>query len=93
MMTYNPPYYARLIENYGFGKTQDLYAFWGHVDMLSTLDKKLEFIINEATRRFEIKLRFLDRSRVSRGGPDFSAHLQRVAGGDVGIHALVAGRD
>ena len=28
-----------------------------------TLDKKLEFIINEATRRFEIKLRFLDRSR------------------------------
>ena len=34
MMTYNPPYYARLIENYGFGKTQDLYAFWGHVDML-----------------------------------------------------------
>ncbi len=63
MMTYNAPYYARLIENYGFGKTQDLYAFWGHVDMLSTLDKKLEFIINEATRRFEIKLRFLDRSR------------------------------
>ncbi len=63
MMTYNPPYYAQLIENYGFGKTQDLYAFYGHVDMLESLDKKLEFIINEATRRFDITLRFLDRSR------------------------------
>ncbi len=31
--------------------------------MLSTLDKKLEFIINEATKRFEITLRVLDRSR------------------------------
>ncbi len=63
MMTHNLPYYARLIENYGFGKAQDLYAFWGHVDMLSTLDKKLEFIVNEATKRFKIDLRFLDRSR------------------------------
>lgn len=63
MMTYNPPYYARLIESYGFGKAQDLFAFWGHVDMLSSLDKKLEFVIHEATRRFEIELRFLDRAR------------------------------
>ena len=63
MMTYNPPYYERLIESYGFGKTQDLYAFWGHVDMLSTLDEKLAFIIKAATQRFDIKLRKLDRSR------------------------------
>ena len=28
MMTYNPPYYASLIENYGFQKAQDLLAFW-----------------------------------------------------------------
>jgi hypothetical protein len=63
MMTYNPPYYARLIESYGFGKTQDLYAFWGHVDMLSSLDKKLEFVVREATRRFDIRLRFMDRKR------------------------------
>jgi GNAT superfamily N-acetyltransferase len=63
MMTYNPPYYARLIESYGFGKTQDLYAFWGHVNMLSTLDKKLEFVAREATRRFDIRLRTMDRKR------------------------------
>lgn len=63
MMTYNPPYYERLIEDYGFGKTQDLYAFWGHVDMLATLDEKLAFIIKAATERFDIKLRTMDRSR------------------------------
>ena len=63
MMTYNPPYYGRLIESYGFGKTQDLVAFWGHVDMLSSLDKKLEFVVREATRRFDIHLRTLDRTR------------------------------
>jgi GNAT superfamily N-acetyltransferase len=63
MMTYNPPYYAKLIEGCGFGKAQDLYAFWGHVDMLQELDKKLQFIIDEAKRRFGVKLRNLDRSR------------------------------
>ena len=41
MMTYNPPYYERLIENYGFRKTQDLYAFWGHIDMLPKIGEKL----------------------------------------------------
>ena len=28
MMTYNPPYYADLIEKYGFRKEKDLYAYW-----------------------------------------------------------------
>lgn len=27
-MTYNPPYYASLIESYGFGKAKDLWAWW-----------------------------------------------------------------
>ena len=28
MMTYNPEYYIRLVLNYGFQKTMDLYAYW-----------------------------------------------------------------
>lgn len=63
MMTYNPPYYAKLIENAGFEKTQDMYAFWGHTDMLASLDPKLQFVIEESKRRFEITLRNLDTSR------------------------------
>ena len=27
MMTYNPPYYAKLIENWGFAKAKDLFAY------------------------------------------------------------------
>ncbi|TVS08724.1 MAG: N-acetyltransferase [Planctomycetaceae bacterium] len=63
MMTYNPPFYPRLIEATGLKQTQEMYAFWGHIDMLAGLDKKLEFIVAEATRRFDVKLRTLDRSR------------------------------
>lgn len=63
MMTYNPPYYQRLIEDYGFQKTQDLVAFDGHVDMLATLDKKLTFIVEEATRRFNVHLRPISKRR------------------------------
>ena len=51
MMTYNKPYYGELIEQYGFHKAQDLYAFYGHTDMLNDLDPKLEFIVKEAKRR------------------------------------------
>ena len=61
MMTYNRPYYARLFENYGFHKAQDLFAFWGHVDMLSSLDKKLSFISQAAAERFQIEVRPLKK--------------------------------
>ncbi|MCA9168844.1 MAG: GNAT family N-acetyltransferase [Planctomycetales bacterium] len=63
MMTYNPPYYGPLVEQAGFAKCQDLFAFWGHVRMLKELDKKLDFVVTEATRRFNVTTRRLDRSR------------------------------
>ncbi len=63
MMTYNKPYYGRLIEGWGFKKTQDMYAFWGHIDMISKLDKKLWFIANESRKRFNVNVRPMDRSR------------------------------
>lgn len=61
MMTYNKPFYGKLLENWGLTKVQDLYAFWGHVDMLSKLDRKLWFIANEAKSRFNVKLRTMDQ--------------------------------
>ncbi|MDR1384827.1 MAG: hypothetical protein LBJ67_13415 [Planctomycetaceae bacterium] len=41
MMTYNPPYYERLVEEYGFRKSQDLYSYWGAIDMLPKIREKL----------------------------------------------------
>jgi GNAT superfamily N-acetyltransferase len=60
MMTYNPDYYQSLVEGYGFEKTQDLFAYYGHVDMLETLDEKMHFVSGEAIKRFKLKLRKLD---------------------------------
>jgi GNAT superfamily N-acetyltransferase len=63
MMTYNPPYYPRLMENYGLKKTQDLYAFWGHVSMLPKVAEKLAPICEQIIERYNVKIRPLDKSR------------------------------
>ena len=63
MMTYNPAYYERLIENYGFRKTQDLYAFWGHVSMLPKIAEKLAPVAEQIIERYNVKVRPLDKSR------------------------------
>ena len=66
MMTHNLPYYQRLIETWGFRKTQDMVAFWGHVDQLTSLDKKMAFVVEECKRRFEINVRRLDTKHFDR---------------------------
>jgi GNAT superfamily N-acetyltransferase len=60
MMTYNPPYYARLMETWGFHKTQDLYAFWGHIDMLPKISQKLRPVTEQIVERYNIKVRPMD---------------------------------
>ncbi|MEC8162249.1 MAG: N-acetyltransferase, partial [Planctomycetota bacterium] len=42
---------------------QDLFAFWGHIDMLEQLDKKLKFVATEAARRFGVDVRRMDTTR------------------------------
>ncbi|MGL4593408.1 MAG: N-acetyltransferase [Thermoguttaceae bacterium] len=51
MMTYNPPYYEKLIEENGFKKSQDLYAYWGEVEMLPKIHEKLQPICNMLIER------------------------------------------
>jgi len=63
MTTYNPPWYPRLVEDNGFVKVQDMYAYWGEVPMLATLDPKLASMRDAVLERFGVKLRRLDRSR------------------------------
>ena len=62
MMTYNPEYYVRLFDNYGFVKAQDLFSFWGEIDMLPKvrekyLDKclKIEEMTGAKVRYVDIK--------------------------------------
>jgi GNAT superfamily N-acetyltransferase len=66
MMTYNKPFYERLFLENGLVKTQDLYAFWGHINMLGGLDKKLQYIVDTARERFNIVVRPLDKKHFNR---------------------------
>jgi GNAT superfamily N-acetyltransferase len=91
MMTYNPPYYARLIEGCGFQKAQDLYAFWGNVDMLEGLDKKMVFIIEETKRRFGVVLRHMERARFHEEVQTFVDIYNRSLVGTWGYAPMSAG--
>lgn len=63
MMTYNPPWYARLIESYGFEKAHDLYAYIGHLDQLPETEGKLGPLADQIQERFDVKVRGMNRSR------------------------------
>jgi GNAT superfamily N-acetyltransferase len=78
MMTYNPAYYARLIEGYGFHKAQDLYAYWGHVDMLAKLNAKLGPLADRIIQHYGIHLRSLDRSRFLQDVEEFLSVYNRA---------------
>ncbi|MCL2349518.1 MAG: GNAT family N-acetyltransferase [Planctomycetaceae bacterium] len=66
MMTYNPPYYERLIENHGFRKSQDLYSFWGSIDMLPKIRDKYVPLAQHIAERTGAKIRPLDRRHFKR---------------------------
>ena len=63
MMTYNPPYYPQLIENCGFVKAQDLFAYYAYRDMLPKLRNKLKPLYDQVIERYGVHVRSLDRSR------------------------------
>ncbi len=56
-MTYNKPYYDRLLCGFGFEKREDLYSYPAHTTMLETIDPKLIFVIEEIRRRFDVVVR------------------------------------
>ncbi len=85
MMTYNPPYYARLLENYGFRKTQDLYAFWGHIDMLPAVSKKLKPIADQIIERYKVHVRTLDKRHFLRDVELFLSIYNRSLGNTWGF--------
>ncbi|NOY05917.1 MAG: hypothetical protein GXO82_04700 [Chlorobi bacterium] len=64
MMTYNPRYYIDLIENYGFVKAKDLYAYLLVHD--KTITPKLERVQAAVRERHQITLRNIDLKNLKR---------------------------
>ena len=64
MMTYNPAYYPRLIENCGYTKAMDLYAWiWDVEQGLAEAPEKLYRVASKALERQGLRVRKIDMSR------------------------------
>lgn len=65
MMTHNLAYYGRLWEEWGFAKSQDLFAFGGDISILEGLknQKKMMRMDETVRERFGITVRQMDRKR------------------------------
>jgi len=91
MMTHNRPWYGRLVEDNGFGKIEDMYAFWGETKMLATIDSKLGVMIEGVKDRFGVKVRPLDRSRFDEEVRMFLEIYNSSLGGTWGFVPLTDG--
>ena len=85
MMTYNPPYYARLLEGCGLRKTQDLYAYWGHVSMLPKIEAKLAPISDQIKAHYDVRLRPVDTRRFQEDVEAFLSIYNRSLGNTWGF--------
>jgi hypothetical protein len=63
LTNYNPPYYARLVEGYGFRKVQDLYSYVFPMSRLAGIESKLKRIVSRLEGRHQLRLRRLDKRR------------------------------
>ncbi len=63
MMTYNPPYYQKLVENSGFVKSQDMFSFWGKIEMLPKIRERFLHTAEMIQERFNVVVRPLNKKR------------------------------
>jgi GNAT superfamily N-acetyltransferase len=85
LMPYNPPYYGRLLEDYGCRKSQDLLAFYGHRGMLADARGRLKRVLDGIVERFGIRLRHLDRKRFKTDAARFRSVLNQSLVGHWGF--------
>lgn len=60
LMTYNPPYYAALVESCGFTKSQDLYAYEMDTGLLAALTARYKPAVLAALERYQLVIRPFD---------------------------------
>jgi GNAT superfamily N-acetyltransferase len=60
LMTYNPPYYAALLECCGFAKSQDLYAYEMDTTLLAAITERYKPMVLAALERSRVVIRRFD---------------------------------
>ncbi len=93
MMTYNPPYYAELIESYGFAKAHDLYAYIGIKKDLDHQLPRVATLVDRVHEMFNVKTRPMDQQPLPGRLGIVSAHLQRFLPAHLGLCADHQGRN
>ncbi|MDA7980018.1 MAG: N-acetyltransferase [Pirellulales bacterium] len=91
MMTYNPPYYEKLIDNYGFKKAHDLLAYIGDIEQLPDVESKLGPIIEQAKERSGATIRPMNRARFKQDVDTFLEMYNRACGEMWGFVPLTRG--
>ncbi len=91
MMTHARPWYAHLVEDAGFSKIEDMFAFWGQASMLDGIDPKLATMIEGVKERFGVSLRPLDKSRFAEEVRMFLHIYNESLGGTWGFVPLTPG--
>lgn len=77
LMAYNPPYYAGLIDRYGFHKAQDLFSFMGHISMLPKIQAKLGPVAEKVQEYCNVHIRPLNRKKFTEDIESFINVLNR----------------
>ena len=91
MISHNRPWYAQLVEDAGFGKIEDMFAFWGETSMLGGLDPKLVTMVEGVKERFGVTIRPLDRRRFADEVRTFLHIYNESLGGTWGFVPLTSG--
>ena len=66
LIPYNHEYYDGLLQSCGLEKSQDLHTFDAPISLLDQLDPKLQFVVEESTKRFDVKTRPISRKQFKR---------------------------
>ena len=88
LMTYNPPYYAALIEACGFSKAQDLYAYEMDVALLAKLVERYKPAVLSALEGHGLSVRRFDPSRFAVEIRDYLKIYNRALEGTWGFTPL-----
>jgi len=91
LMTYNPPYYAALIEAIGFAKSQDMYAYEMDVALLAKLVDRYKPAVMSSLEGDDFAVRRFDRKHFAAEIRTFLEIYNRALDGTWGFTPLQEG--